>query len=416
MKRGAHEKTRRDRLAEKAQKLEQPEQLDRPRPARSYRTAILLASTLLALLLMLLAAGFLYLRSILKAPQGRQDAAAKPAQTQTAEGEEPIRVGDTDRKENVFTLLVLGLDKSEKLSDTIIAATFDMDNKTAAVLNIPRDTLSSYNGGSIHKLNSAYGSGGIERTIAEVQNLIGYEIDRHMVVTCDAFISLIDAIGGVDYEIPKDMYTVTDDMVIDLKAGQQHLDGEHALMFMRYRGYANADLSRIKAQQGFYKVVFAKLAQPSTVFKLPTLVSKVLDKVETDLTLGEMLWIGMNFYSMDADDLVLNTLPNTPQYIGGASYVIPREQEILSLVNAYYNPYTTPITALALTPVPEDAEIGQAEPAQDEEPDEEDPYEEDPYEDDPYAEDPYEEDPDTDTSESDEESGGFLFYPRKPFF
>ncbi len=353
MRKGAHEKRRRD------EEITQPEELIEELPRRSYRTGIALASTLLILLLMLLAAGFIYLKTILKAPTGKSGASSGSSQTQQAgdaEGQEPILTGSADRKENVFTMLVIGLDKSEKLSDTIIAATFDLNNKSVAVLNIPRDTLSSHNGGRIHKINAAYAMGGIERTIEEVQNVIGYEIDRHVIVTCDAFVSLIDAIGGVDYEIPKDMYKVTDDMIIDLKAGYQHLDGEHALMYMRYRGYANADLARIQAQQGFYKAVLSKIAQPSTVFKLPSLVSIVRDKVDTDLTLGEMLWIGMNFYTMDAGSMITNTLPNTPKYIGGASYVVPREQAILELVNAYYNPCVSPVTALTLTPVPDDAE------------------------------------------------------------
>ena len=360
MRKGAHEKTRRD--------ADFPDAIKMRGRGNGYRTAILLASTLLVILLMILAAGFIYLNNFIRPPQKRTDSVTAPAitadATDASDGQQEIRIREEGRKENVFTMLVLGLDVSERRSDTIIAATFDVENQSVAVLNIPRDTVSSYNGGKIHKINSAYGSGGSARTIAEVEQLLGYPIDRSVVITCDGFKALIDAIGGVDFEVPKDMYKVTDDMVIDLKEGQQHLDGEHALMYMRYRGYANADLSRIKAQQSFYKAVLRQLAQPATVFRLPAIASAVEKHVQTDISFGEMLWIGMKYCTMNTDDLVMNTMPNTPQYIGSASYVVPRGEALLELVNQYYNPYLEPIEALGLTPVPASAEPSQAASAQ----------------------------------------------------
>lgn len=352
----------------------------KPVKPKKRRGCLVVLITLLILLIMVVVAGFIYWENYVKPPVSRNDGKQNgstiiggydpenPDKTGTpdTDGEIPdsdleeevknqgqsIEIAGSERKDECFTMLVVGLDESKRLTDTIIVATFNVHDKTVAVLNVPRDTLSSYNGGSIHKINSAYGSGGIERTISEVQNVIGFEIDRHVIVTYDAFKELIDEIGGIDIYVPQDMYKNTGDMIIDLKEGQQTLDGEHALMYMRFRGYANADLARIQAQQSFYQAVIEKIARPATLLKLPGLASVVMDNVETDLSVGEMIWIGVNYVSMDTSTMVYNTLPNTPRYINKISYVIPNEKQILELVNAYYNPYLREITSLKLTAAP----------------------------------------------------------------
>lgn len=362
------------------------------KPRKRRRGCLVVLITLLILLVMVIVAGFIYWESYVKPPVSRNNGDANgstviggydpenPDKTGTpgtdgdtsdADLEEEVKnqgqsieIAGSERKDECFTMLVVGLDKSERLTDTIIVATFNVHDKTVAVLNVPRDTLSSYNGGSIHKINSAYGSGGIERTIAEVQNVIGFEIDRHVIVTYDAFKELIDEIGGIDIYVPQDMYKNTGDMIINLKEGQQTLDGEHALMYMRYRGYANADLARIQAQQSFYQAVIEKIARPATLLKLPGLASVVMDNVETNLSVGEMIWIGVNYVSMDTDTIVYNTLPNTPRYINKISYVIPNEKQILELVNSYYNPYLREITSLKLTAVPGNS--GNSDPDEEE--------------------------------------------------
>ena len=141
-------------------------------------------------------------------------------------------------------------------------------------------------------------------------------------------------------------------MLIDLKAGRQVLDGEHALMLMRYRGYANADIDRISVQQEVYRAVIDQLATPATILKLPSLTSIIAQNVQTNMSVGELIWIGTNYVTMDTDDVVTNTLPHTPRYINNISYILPNERGILALVNEYYNPYNEEITRLNLADVP----------------------------------------------------------------
>ena len=128
MRKGAHEKTRRD--------ADFPDAIKMRGRGNGYRTAILLASTLLVILLMILAAGFIYLNNFIRPPQKRTDSVTAPAISSdgsaASDGQQEIRIREEGRRENVFTMLVLGLDVSELRSDTIIAATFDVENQSVA--------------------------------------------------------------------------------------------------------------------------------------------------------------------------------------------------------------------------------------------------------------------------------------------
>lgn len=269
-----------------------------------------------------------------------------------SEQAQEIDVTGVAQKDGVFTVLVVGTDAAAQLTDTIVVATFDTKDKSVSILNVPRDTISRAANGETHKINSAYGRGGIDRLVTEIKNLLGYEVNRYVIVNFTAFTRIVDAIGGIEVEVPEDMYKNTGDMLIDLKAGRQVLDGEHALMLMRYRGYANADIDRISVQQEVYRAVIDQLATPATILKLPSLTSIIAQNVQTNMSVGELIWIGTNYVTMDTDDVVTNTLPHTPRYINNISYILPNERGILALVNEYYNPYNEEITRLNLADVP----------------------------------------------------------------
>ena len=276
---------------------------------------------------------------------------------------EEIDVSNADYKEGYFTMAVVGTDEDGIRTDTIIVATFDTENKTVAMLNVPRDTLSKSKSGTSHKINNAYNNG-IERTKVELKNLLGFAIDKYVILDFNAFEEIVDAIGGVEIDVPVNMYynDPDQDLHINIKKGTQVLDGKNALHFMRYRGYANADIDRISAQQAFYKALAKKMATPSTLLKLPALADVVLNNVETDLTLGEIIWLGATYITIDTSEIITETLPHTAKYINGISYVLPSRSGILKVVNSYFNPYTKDITQLNLAEPPEQTTKATAKP------------------------------------------------------
>ncbi len=332
------------------------------------RRGLLIAMIVLAALSALTAAGAAYWHKVVRPPETAmpQESILTEPQTEPEVHEEDpeelrarivgqaeeIDLSGLQQRDGVFTVLVAGMDVSGQLTDTLAVATFDSDARSVAIMNIPRDTLSKSGNGTAHKINSAYGRGGMDCLRSELSDLLGFEINRYVIVSFSAFTRIVDAIGGIDIEVPVDMYKNTGDMLIDLKAGYQHLDGEHALMLMRYRSYDNADIDRINMQQQVYQVVIRKLATPATILKLPSLTSILARNVETDMTVGEWIWIGTNYASMDTESVQMYTLPHTAAYINDISYVLPSEREILALVNDSFNPYFEEITKLRLAEIP----------------------------------------------------------------
>lgn len=246
------------------------------------------------------------------------------------------------RRDGVYTVLVCGTDYDGTRTDTMLLVTIDTKNDTINVLSIPRDTLAYMESGSIHKINAAHNKGS-ERMMIEVTNTIGFKPDNYVVLDYGDFKKIIDAIDGVDVYVPMDMYYIADDMTIDLKKGQQILNGNQALMFMRYReGYPDADLGRIRAQQTVFISLAGKLMSAQTIFKAPALASILFNDIETDFTLSEIVWLGIKCIGMDYKGFSVDMIPG---HISGANYAVD-DEEALALINEKYNPYKKPISIL----------------------------------------------------------------------
>ena len=156
------------------------------------------------------------------------------------------------RPDNVKYVMVMGVDRRADdvgRSDTLMVAALDMDTSKAALLSIPRDTRVAIEDNGYDKINHAYAFGGHSLTQKTVENLLGVSMDHYILVDTKAFSRIIDAIGGVDLNVEKRMYYEDpwDDnggLVIDLYPGEQHLDGDKAIQYVRYRdGEAGRDIS-----------------------------------------------------------------------------------------------------------------------------------------------------------------------------
>ncbi len=264
-----------------------------------------------------------------------------------------VRVLDSSRREDFFTVLIAGRDAASMSTDTILLAAFDTAENTMNIMSIPRDTIVNtkrYN----KKINAAYSSAGKDITALadEVASVTGVRPDRFALITVDGFVELIDAIGGVTLDVPIDMYykDPTQNLVIDIDKGLQTLDGYDSMGFMRYRAtYAEGDLGRIKMQHMFIDALVKEILTPSTFMKVPELARIVSENIETDLSLGNIVWLGKRLVTMDTETNVrLHTLPGYAKYYDGLSYYFPNEEEVLAVVNEFYNPYTVPIDELDL--------------------------------------------------------------------
>ena len=261
---------------------------------------------------------------------------------------EPVR----QRRKNCFTILVSGHDDDNGGSDTNILVMVDPDQGEINAVSIPRDTLINTDW-NVPKFNAAYNVGGVERLCQELSNLLGIPVDYYVAVDLEGFVELVDAIGGVNFEVPIDMNydDPTQNLHIHFKKGMQYLNGEDALKVVRFRhnndgtGYGTEDLGRIQTQQNFLTAVAKQMLSSLSLDMIKTYADLFVKYVDTELSVGNLVWLGQQALTIGMDNIHFYTLPGdgTGIYKGGSYYILYPE-EVLELVNTSFNPYDQPLT------------------------------------------------------------------------
>ena len=281
---------------------------------------------------------------------GSPDATAEPTVSPT---EDPNAGAPASLNENMYTFLVVGLDQVSNSTDTMMVGRIDTENHTIDVVSLPRDTLVNVSW-SVKKINTLYsadintGGNGIDGLLDGLKDILGFQIDCYAVVDLTAFVELVDAIGGVDYNVPVNMnyYDPTQDLYINIPAGEQHLDGEEALKVVRFRsGYASADIGRIGTQQDFLKSVASQMLTLGNIPNLPTFIDIFEEYVVTNMSSSNLAFFVRQFLLCKSEDINFHTLPgNYGDSIKGLSYVSINISEWLEMVNTYLNPYDQDVT------------------------------------------------------------------------
>ena len=189
-------------------------------------------------------------------------------------------------------LLVLGVDAregDEGRSDTLMLVTLNPTTKQAAILSFPRDMWVQIPGRSEDKICHAYNRGGVELSQRTVEDLLGIDIDYYVRVDFSGFKDIVDVLGGVDINVEKkmDWDDRRGNLYIHLKPGLQHMDGEDAMGYVRYR--SDSDYERIKRQQRFLNALMEQKLTARNIPRLVRLVPRIADAVDTDLSEPELL-------------------------------------------------------------------------------------------------------------------------------
>lgn len=179
------------------------------------------------------------------------------------------------------------------LADTILLLRFDPETGAATVLSIPRDTRVRLPGRGEVKINTTNQRGGPTLTARAVQALLGEDVpvDRYIRLNVQGVERLIDALGGVDLYVPKDMQYQDDSqhLYINLQKGQQRLDGNRALQFLRFRHDDLGDIGRVQRQQLLMRAAVEQTLRPQTIARLPQIFEAIESNVDTNLSIEEML-------------------------------------------------------------------------------------------------------------------------------
>jgi anionic cell wall polymer biosynthesis LytR-Cps2A-Psr (LCP) family protein len=165
-------------------------------------------------------------------------------------------------------------------------------------------------------------------------------VDRYVRINVQGVEKLIDALGGVTVTVPQDMKYQDDSqhLYINLKAGEQKLNGNQSLQFLRFRYDANGDIGRIQRQQTFMRALAEQTINPATIARLPKILSVIQSNVDTNLSVEELLALLGYASQVNRSNVQMLMLPgnfSSPSEYN-VSYWLPSYGDIDTLVDQYF--------------------------------------------------------------------------------
>ena len=220
-------------------------------------------------------------------------------------------------------VLIMGLDEARDVegagpddlvgrTDTMLLVRVDPEEKVVNVMSIPRDTRVDIPGYGIEKINQANFEGGAELAAQTVtHNFDNVEIDRYVRVSTTAFKEIVDLVGGIEVLVPSVMEyeDKTQGLVIDLQPGLQTLNGDEAEQFARFRQDSYGDIGRVQRQQILLKALRQRMTNPTVLTKLPQIIRVLQQRIDTNLTVEELLALAGFGMDLDTEDLHMVMLP-----------------------------------------------------------------------------------------------------------
>ena len=347
-------------------KKSRPKKPKKPsRLTRQQKLLIAVAVVLAIVLIAVVACQSLFVRPDLPDKNADADSGTQEEEIDWGEGTRPRSDGER-KSQDYYTVLILGRDTGGGgNTDTMLLASYDVTNQKATVMSIPRDTMVNVSW-DIKRINSVYnyyggGDRGIQYLYKEIAQLVGFEPDYQVVVEWDAVGQIVDAMGGVWFDVPRTMNydDPYQDLHIHQEKGYRLLTGDDAMQVLRYRhdndmryGYPDGDLGRIKTQQAFLTAMVDQLLQIKNVTKINQFIQVFQNNVETDLSFQNILWFAQQAIlgGLSMENVEFVTMPNrtascwSRTYHNYQSYVVPSADELLELVNTKLSPYTEVFT------------------------------------------------------------------------
>ena len=270
---------------------------------------------------------------------------------QTALNVSAERKKTVERRKNVYTIILAGMDEVSGNTDTILIGRVDAAARRMDFVSIPRDTYINRDW-EVRKINCVYtaarnaGESGLEALRTAVCELCGFEADCCVVVSLETVVEAIDLMGGVYFDVPFDMdyEDAAQGLSIHIPAGYQKLDGEQCVQLCRYRkNYVNGDLDRIALQQSFLQAAARQFISLGSIPNLAGLVQLVVSELDSDLTAANAAFFLRSAIQCCAEDIAFYTVPNVPADAGGLSYTFIEKEAWLTLLNDALDPFDAPI-------------------------------------------------------------------------
>jgi LCP family protein required for cell wall assembly len=262
---------------------------------------------------------------------------------------------------NIINIMLVGFDKDEKRSktselfrtDTNIVVTINLEEQTVDMISIPRDSFVpiAHRGGGKDKFNSAFGYGyrygdgedkeedGFKYLMDTASELLGdIPLHYYVAVDMDVVVEVVDAIGGVEMEVPIDLYRRhgRDRSKIIVDKGFQRLDGHDLLYYARYRHFPRGDIDRVENQQKILMATFDSLKKSNMFSSLPKIYQSVQKNLITNLNLNQIAALALFGKNMDKENINTHTMPGDFGNLNELSYWIIDQDERVKLIEDIY--------------------------------------------------------------------------------
>ncbi|MGH0431186.1 LCP family protein [Bacillus hominis] len=244
-----------------------------------------------------------------------------------------LRAEDVEITKKPFTILIMGIedyatDGQNGRTDSLMFATVNPNSKKVSLMSIPRDSRVKIVGKNKEdKINAAHAYGGEKMTIDTVEGFLKVPVDHYIKIDFQGFKGIVDAVGGVTVDVPFDFWERSDVdyyKKIQFKQGQQNLNGEEALAYVRMRKQdPNGDYGRAARQRQVLAAVAQKLNSASTVFKIKDLTAVVGKYIKTDIPISDGLALYNKISGFDPSTIQTLKLEGEDKKIGGIYYFLP---------------------------------------------------------------------------------------------
>jgi LCP family protein required for cell wall assembly len=208
-------------------------------------------------------------------------------------------------------------DPTSKLTDTIMIAHIPDNDTPATLVSLPRDLRVEVPGNGVRQINAVYGLGEAPLLVKTVEANTGLRIEHYAEISFLGFAGIVDAVGGVEMDIPTEMHD--NQTGVTIKAGKQTLDGAQALAFVRMRksdATPRSDLDRVVNQRKFIGALASEIASPATFlnpFDMIPLLSEMPEAltVDDDDHLYNLAGLGFAMGGIGDGGTITTTVPVT---------------------------------------------------------------------------------------------------------
>lgn len=248
---------------------------------------------------------------------------------------------------NRINILLVGIDDGEianprnspHRSDSMLLLGVHKGTGAVSMLSIPRDTRVAIPGhSSSDKFGHSFAYGGVDLTIATIREFLKVPVHYYVVADWQGFIRVVDALGGVDLNVEADMNYEDPyaNLKIHLKKGFQHLNGQQAGQYVRFRHDEMGDIGRVSRQQKFLKALATQAIRPGNIIRLPQIIKILGESVQTNMTPWSFQKIFVALPSLKNNKIQSDMIPGNFANVGGVSYWAPDQGETRKVVERLF--------------------------------------------------------------------------------